>query len=69
LQKSEKIALNNITLLNAIAEEKPPVDTVRETFFVSQLQTFHKIQLAKKADSIIDGKYTFEVFGKTKGQK
>ncbi len=69
LQKPEKIVLNNTTLLNALAEEKPLVGTVRETFFVSQLQTFHKVALSKQADFIIDGKYTFEVGGKSKGQK
>lgn len=69
LQKPEKIVLNNTTLLNALAEEKSLVGTVRETFFVSQLQTFHKVQLSKQADFIVDGKYTFEVGGKSKGQK
>jgi predicted AAA+ superfamily ATPase len=69
LQKPEKIVLNNTTLLNALAEEKSLVGTIRETFFVSQLQTFHKVQLSKQADFIIDGKYTFEVGGKNKGQK
>lgn len=69
LQKPEKIVLNNTTLLHALAEEKSLVGTVRETFFVSQLQTFHKVALSKQADFIIDGKYTFEVGGKSKGQK
>ena len=69
LQKPEKIVLNNTTLLNALAEEKPLLGTVRETFFVSQLQTLHKVQLPKQADFIIDGKYTFEVGGKSKRQK
>lgn len=69
LQKPEKIVLNNTTLLNALAEEKSLVGTIRETFFVSQLQTFHKVQLSKQADFIIDDKYTFEVGGKSKGQK
>jgi hypothetical protein len=69
LQKPEKIVLNNTTLLHALAEEKSLVGTVREIFFVSQLQTFHKVQLSKQADFLIDGKYTFEVGGKSKGQK
>ncbi len=69
LQKPEKIVLNNTTLLYALAEEKSLAGTVRETFFVSQLQTFHKVYLSKQADFLIDGKYTFEVGGKGKGQK
>ena len=69
LQKPEKIVLNNTTLLKALAEEKSLVGTVRETFFVSQLQTFHKVHLSSQADFIINDKYTFEVGGKSKGQK
>ncbi len=69
LQKPEKIVLNNTTLLNALAEEKSLIGTIRETFFVSQLQTFHKVHVSQQADFIIDGKYTFEVGGKGKGQK
>jgi len=69
LQKPEKIVLNNTTLLKALAEEKSLVGTIRETFFVSQLQTFHKVHLSSQADLIINDKYTFEVGGKSKGQK
>ena len=69
LQKPEKIVLNNTTLLHALAEEKSVIGSVRETFFVSQLQTHHKVQLPKQGDFIIDNQYTFEVGGKGKGQK
>jgi predicted AAA+ superfamily ATPase len=69
LQKPEKIVLNNTTLLNALSEEKPLIGTVRETFFVSQLLTFHKVKLSKLADFLVNDKYTFEIGGKRKGQK
>lgn len=69
LQKPEKIILNNTTLLNALAEQKSVIGTVRETFFLSQLFPFHKIQLPKQGDFLVDSKYTFEVGGKGKGQK
>jgi predicted AAA+ superfamily ATPase len=69
LQKPEKIVLNNTTLLNALSEEKPLIGTVRETFFVSQLLTFHKVKLSKLADFLVNDKYTFEIGGKSKGQK
>jgi predicted AAA+ superfamily ATPase len=69
LQKPEKIVLNNTTLLNALSEEKPLIGTVRETFFVSQLLTFHKVKLSKQADFLVNDKYTFEIGGKNKGQK
>ncbi|MDP2692349.1 MAG: AAA family ATPase [bacterium] len=69
LQKPEKIVLNNTTLLNALAEQKPVIGTLRETFFLSQLQPIHKVQLPKKGDFLVNDTFTFEVGGKTKGQK
>ena len=69
LQKPEKIVLNNTTLLNALSEEKPLIGTVRETFFVSQLLTLYKVKLSKQADFLVNDKYTFEIGGKSKGQK
>lgn len=69
LQKPEKIFLNNTTLLAALAEEQSNIGTVRETFFLSQLRSLHKVQLPKHGDFLVNGKYTFEVGGKGKGQK
>jgi predicted AAA+ superfamily ATPase len=69
LQKPEKIFLNNTTLLGALAEQQANIGTVRETFFLSQLQPLHKVQLPKQGDFFVNGKYTFEVGGKGKGQK
>jgi predicted AAA+ superfamily ATPase len=69
LQKPEKIFLNNTTLLNALAAEESSIGTVRETFFLSQLVLFHKVNMPKKGDFLVNGKYTFEVGGKGKGQK
>ena len=69
LQKPEKIFLNNTTLLAALAEQQFNIGTVRETFFLSQLQPLHKVQLPKQGDFFVNDKYTFEVGGKGKGQK
>lgn len=69
LQKPEKIFLNNTTLLNALAEQKSEIGTVRETFFLSQLQPFHKVNMPKQGDFIVNGKYTFEVGGKRKSNR
>jgi predicted AAA+ superfamily ATPase len=69
LQKPEKIFLNNTTLLNALSAEESSVGTVREIFFLSQLVPFHKVNMPKKGDFLVNGKYTFEVGGRGKGQK
>ncbi len=69
LQKPEKIFLNNTSLLFSLAEEQAEKGAVRETFFMSQLHPFHKINMPKKGDFIVNNKYTFEIGGKGKDHK
>jgi predicted AAA+ superfamily ATPase len=69
LQKPEKIFLNNTTLLVALAEQQSNIGSVRETFFLSQMLPLYKVNLPQQGDFFINGKYTFEVGGKGKGQK
>lgn len=69
LQKPEKIFLNNTTLLFALSEMEVAIGTVRETFFLSQLSPTQKVQMPKQGDFLVNGKYLFEVGGKSKGQK
>ncbi len=66
LQKPEKIYLNNTTLQFALAEESVSIGSVRETFFLSQLKPSYKVHMPKQGDFIVDGKYTFEIGGKSK---
>ena len=68
-QKPEKIYLNNTNLINAISPEKKETGTIRETFFLNQLKYLHEINYPKKADFIINNKYTFEIGGKNKTKK
>jgi hypothetical protein len=42
---------------------------VRETFFLNQLKVKHNIFDGKGADFIVDGDYSFEVGGSSKGGK
>jgi len=69
LQKPEKIFLENTNLLYALSEEKPNQGTVREVFVQNQLRKSHEVNQSKSADFLVDGKYTFEVGGKTKKPK
>ncbi len=65
LSKPEKLYLNNTNLFYALSAE-PKIGTIRESFFVSQLQHKHAITTIDKGDFIIDNKYTIEVGGKSK---
>jgi len=69
LQKPEKIYLNNTNLLYALAEERVEAGNMRETFFLSHLQTVAKIHMPKQGDFLVDHTYTFEIGGKGKSGK
>ena len=65
LFKPDKIFLGNTNLMHVLC---PKVDkgNERETFFLSQLQVDHDVKYPQKGDFLIDGKYLFEVGGKSK---
>ena len=69
LSKPDKIYLNNTNLIYAIAKEMANPGNLRETFFVNQLSDIATVNVAKKADFIVNEKYTFELGGKSKNQK
>lgn len=69
MNKPEKVYLNNSNLIFALGNNNANIGTVRETFFYNQLRVKHKVTYPKKADFLIDNKYTFEIGGKNKKQK
>jgi len=69
LQKPEKIFLNNTSLLFALAEQQAEKGSVRETFFLSQLNTLNKVHMPKQGDFLVNNTYTFEIGGKGKDTK
>lgn len=66
--KPEKIYLSNTNLHNAYCDTHN-IGTLREVFVTSMLQTKHKVSIPKKGDLLIDGKYLFEIGGKSKGYR
>jgi predicted AAA+ superfamily ATPase len=70
LNKPEKVYLNNPNLFYALSGiSTPNIGTIRESFFMQQLSTSHKISYSKESDFLIDRKYTFEIGGKSKKPK
>jgi len=70
LTKPDKLYLNNTSLLYALNSNVRNFEgTLRETFFVNQLKQGHKVFSSKKADFIINDKFTFEIGGQSKGFK
>lgn len=66
LQKPEKIYLHHPNHVYLLAEGKPSLGAVRETFFLHQLSESLRVQYSRYADFLVDGRYTFEIGGATK---
>lgn len=69
MNKPEKIYLNNPNLVNALADNLSNQGTLRETFFLNQLQESHTINWSDKSDFLVDNKYTFEIGGRSKNRE
>lgn len=63
--KTKKVYLDNTNILYTLAEDKPNIGTVRETFFYNQMRVLYEVTASKISDFEIDG-ITFEVGGKSK---
>ncbi|WP_294967087.1 AAA family ATPase [Sulfurimonas sp.] len=68
LNKAQKMLLNNPNLFHVLCAN-PNIGSVRESFFISQLNHTHIIHYYDKGDFIIDDKYIFEIGGDSKGDK
>lgn len=72
VRKPEKIYLENTNLYFAIEGARHfsiNSGALRETFVLNQLKLLHSVFSHKKGDLIVDGKFIFEIGGKTKTRK
>ncbi len=69
MNKPEKVYFNNPNLIFSLASKMPQTGTIRETFFMNQLQLIHHVQYSGNGDFVVDNKYTFEIGGKNKTKK
>lgn len=70
MQRPDKIYMENSNLMEALSLNGVNEGTRRESFFVNQLTYQHRVEYASsQADFLVDGKYTFEVGGKSKDGK
>jgi len=65
-EKPEKIYLNNCNQLFAISSTVPNNGTIRETFFLQHVKQVLHMNYSKYGDFLVDGKYIYEIGGKTK---
>lgn len=68
LGKIEKVYVDNPSLMNVLANGKPNIGNVRETFFFNQMRVRNNVLGSRVSDFFI-APYTFEVGGKNKGKR
>lgn len=66
LTKPEKVLFHNTNLMYCLTP-KTSVGTLRETYLASQLAVGHQLSMPEQGDLVADGKWLFEVGGKSKG--
>ena len=68
LSKPDKVYLENPNILYALTPTKAEIGTLRETFAICSLSESHTVEYGKaQGDFKVDGKYTFEIGGRSKG--
>lgn len=65
LVNPEKVYLGNTNLMYALSP-KIEIGTLRETFFIDQCASVGTVQMPRKGDFLVNGKYLFEVGGEGK---
>ena len=68
LGKVEKVYVDNPSLMTVLANGRPEIGNLRETFFYNQMRVMHKVLASRESDFVVDD-YTFEVGGRNKGKK
>ena len=68
LGKVEKVYVDNPSLMTVLANGRPEVGNLRETFFYNQMRVMHNVLVSRESDFVV-GDYTFELGGRKKGKK
>lgn len=66
ISKPDKIYLQNPNLCHLVPSDQKNIGSLRETFFMNQVNTNHRISTAQKGDFLVDDIYIFEVGGEKK---
>ena len=67
MTKPDKVYMENPNILYALAPAKVEIGTLRETFAINSLSESHNVEYGKaQGDFKVDGKYTFEIGGRSK---
>lgn len=68
LTKPEKIYIDNPNTMMALGISPADPGNLRETFFINQVSAMHDLHYPTQGDFLVDGKYLFEIGGKSKSR-
>jgi predicted AAA+ superfamily ATPase len=68
MQKPEKIYLYHPNHMYALTTANTEKGNLRETFFMNQVSQYHSVTYPASGDFLVDGKWLFEIGGKSKGK-
>jgi predicted AAA+ superfamily ATPase len=68
MQKPEKIYLYHPNHMYALTTANTEKGNMRETFFLNQVSGKHTVTFPSSGDFLVDGKWLFEIGGRTKGK-
>ncbi len=68
LGKVEKVYVDNPSLMTVLANGRPEIGNLRETFFYNQMRVMNSVLASRESDFVVGG-HTFEVGGHKKGKK
>ena len=69
LQKPDKIFLENPNFMYAFAPDVVNTGSLRETYFMNQLEYAHRVEYTAQGDFLVDGRYVFEIGGRSKNDR
>jgi predicted AAA+ superfamily ATPase len=70
MEKPDRIYLGDPNIAHALAASgEPDLGSLRETFFCRMVSAMHSVSSGGRAGFLVDGKFTIEVGGKSKGQE
>jgi predicted AAA+ superfamily ATPase len=68
LTKPEKIYISNPNTMMALGTSPADPGNLRETFFINQVSVMHSLHYPSRGVFLVDGKYLFEIGGKSKSR-
>ena len=69
MAKPEKVFIGNTNYAFALGGDQTNIGSVRESFFMNQMNVRNRVEFSENVDFVVSGKYNMEIGGKNKTKK